>query len=54
MYEYMYLTSVVIISTMFWDMASCSPLKFNMCFEKTMPPSSWSKNKPSKEKNSMV
>jgi hypothetical protein len=44
------LTAVVMRSTIFWDITVCSPLSVNRRFGgNILPPSSGSKNKPSKE-----
>jgi hypothetical protein len=43
------LTGVVMKSTIFWDITPCSPLKVNWRFGGTSPPSSGSKNRPSKK-----
>jgi hypothetical protein len=42
--------AVVMKSTILWEMAPCSPLSFSRRFGGTSPPSSGSKNKPSKKR----
>jgi hypothetical protein len=44
------LTPVVMKSSIFWDITPCSPLTSQLMFRRSIPPpSSGSKNKPSKE-----
>jgi hypothetical protein len=44
------LTVVVMKKSIFWDITQCGPLKVNQTFRRNMsPPSSGSKNKPSKK-----
>jgi hypothetical protein len=45
----MALVGLVLKSTIFWDIMPCSPLKVIRRFGGTSPPSSGSKNKPSKK-----
>jgi hypothetical protein len=46
---HVYIRSEVMKSTIFWDITPCNLLKVNRRFGRTSPPSSGSKNKPSKK-----